>query len=94
MSTPQRQRLLIIDDDRKLCRLIGEYLEPMGYEVAAVHTGQEGVETALGEPWQAVILDVMHPSSPGSITSKINACPGSPSAVSTPSWPVCTAVTS
>jgi DNA-binding response OmpR family regulator len=61
MSTPQRQRLLIIDDDRKLCRLIGEYLEPMGYEVTAVHTGPEGVEAATREPWQAVILDVMLP---------------------------------
>jgi DNA-binding response OmpR family regulator len=33
--------------------------------VAAVHTGQEGVETALGEPWQAVILDVMLPGLDG-----------------------------
>ncbi len=56
-----RPRVLIIDDDRKLCRLIGDYLAPMGYDVASVHAGPEGVERAASEPWQAVILDVMLP---------------------------------
>ena len=36
-------RVLVIDDDRKLCRLIRDYLAPMGYAVEAVHTGPEGV---------------------------------------------------
>src|ERR1700677_3475012 len=53
-----RPRLLLIDDDRKLCRLIAAYLEPLGYDVTAVHTGPEGVERAA-EPWQAVILVLM-----------------------------------
>ena len=56
-----RPRVLIIDDDRKLCRLIGDYLTPMGYDVAAVHSGPEGIERAGAEPWQALILDVMLP---------------------------------
>jgi DNA-binding response OmpR family regulator len=58
-------RLLVIDDDRKLCRLIGEYLQPLGYEVSAVHNGLEGVERASAEPWQAVILDLMLPGMDG-----------------------------
>lgn len=58
-------RVLVIDDDRKLCRLIGDYLEPLGYAVEAVHTGPEGVERATAEPWQAVILDVMLPGLDG-----------------------------
>jgi DNA-binding response OmpR family regulator len=57
-------RLLLIDDDRKLCRLITAYLEPLGYEVTAVHTGPEGVERAT-EPWQAIILDLMLPGMDG-----------------------------
>lgn len=60
-----RQRLLVIDDDRKLCRLIRDYLEPLGYEVAAVHSGPEGVTAATTQPWQAVILDVMLPGCDG-----------------------------
>jgi DNA-binding response OmpR family regulator len=59
------QRILVIDDDRKLCRLIRDYLEPMGYAVEVVHTGPEGVERATGEAWQAIILDVMLPGLDG-----------------------------
>ncbi len=57
--------LLVIDDDRKLCRLIRDYLEPMGYRVESVHTGPEGVQRALGETWHAVILDLMLPGMDG-----------------------------
>ena len=60
-ASSNRTRVLVIDDDRKLCRLIKDYLEPMGYEISAVHNGPEGVEKAVSEPWHAVILDVMLP---------------------------------
>lgn len=68
VATPeseQRARILVIDDDRKLCRLIGEYLEPLGYAISAAHTGPEGVELARVAEWQAVILDVMLPGLDG-----------------------------
>ncbi|MBP7827469.1 MAG: response regulator transcription factor [Verrucomicrobia bacterium] len=58
-------RVLVIDDDRKLCRLIRDYLGPLGYAVSAAHTGPEGVAAATGEPWHAVILDVMLPGCDG-----------------------------
>lgn len=64
-NTPAATRLLIIDDDRKLCRLIRDYLEPMGYSVEAVHTGPEGLKRAGEESWQAIILDVMLPGMDG-----------------------------
>jgi len=60
-----RLRLLVIDDDRKLCRLIKDYLEPMGYAVEMVHTGPEGVERALEGEWAAVVLDLMLPGLDG-----------------------------
>lgn len=65
MAETHAKRLLIIDDDRKLCRLISEYLEPMGYAVTAVHAGLEGVAAATQEDWQAVVLDVMLPGLDG-----------------------------
>lgn len=58
-------RLLIIDDDRKLCRLITDYLTPLGYEVHSVYTGPEGAEKATTESWQAIILDFMLPGCDG-----------------------------
>ncbi|MSU58603.1 MAG: response regulator transcription factor [Pedosphaera sp.] len=60
-----RTRVLVIDDDKKLCRLIGDYLAPMGYEVAVAYTGPDGVERATTEPWHAVILDLMLPGLDG-----------------------------
>lgn len=75
MPEAHPQRLLIIDDDRKLCRLIGEYLEPMGYEVTAVHNGPDGVLAATEEDWQAVVLDVMLPGLDGfEVLRRIRAC--------------------
>ncbi len=61
----ERPRLLVIDDDRKLCRLIGDYLSPLGYAVTTVHTGPDGVEKATAEEWHAVILDLMLPGMDG-----------------------------
>jgi len=60
-----RTKVLVIDDDRKLCRLIKDYLGPMGYDVDAVHTGPEGAEKAAEKKWDAIILDVMLPDLDG-----------------------------
>jgi DNA-binding response OmpR family regulator len=40
-SLEGRTRLLMIDDDRKLCRLVATYLQPLGFDVMAVHSGPE-----------------------------------------------------
>ena len=58
---PEGARLLLVEDDRKLCRLVKAYLDPLGYHVATTHTGTEGLARALAEPYDAVILDVMLP---------------------------------
>lgn len=58
-------RLLIIDDDVKFCRLISDYLAPMGYSVESVHTGPEGVDQAISGDYRAIILDVMLPGMDG-----------------------------
>jgi DNA-binding response OmpR family regulator len=57
--------LLIIDDDTRLCRLVRDYLEPLGYTVDAAHSGPEGLDTALAGRFDAVILDVMLPGMDG-----------------------------
>ena len=58
-------RVLVIDDDAELCQLVTDYLGPMGIEVEATHLGEDGVERATQESWQAVILDVMLPDIDG-----------------------------
>ena len=64
-DTEQPRPLLVIDDDKKLCGLIREYLEPLGYRVSMRHTGPEGLQAALQGNFEAVILDVMMPGMDG-----------------------------
>lgn len=64
-SAAQSKQLLVIDDDQKLCRLIGDYLEPLGYHVEMRHTGPEGLMAAQEGHWEAIILDVMMPRMDG-----------------------------
>jgi DNA-binding response OmpR family regulator len=76
-----RTRLLMIDDDRKLCRLVATYLNPLGFDVTAAHTGPEGVERATepGAQWHAIILDVMLPGLDGfEVLRRIRATSATP----------------
>jgi DNA-binding response OmpR family regulator len=57
--------VLVIDDERELCQLIKDYLEPLGYDVSAAHSGPAGLERALSGDFKAVILDVMLPGMDG-----------------------------
>ncbi len=61
----RRCRVLVIDDDRELCGLIKDYLEPLGYEVSAAYNGLDGLQRAMDENLDAVILDVMLPGMDG-----------------------------
>jgi two-component system response regulator CpxR len=54
-------QILIIDDDVALCELVTEYLEPLGFEITAMHRGDQGAESALSGKFSIVVLDVMLP---------------------------------
>jgi|EndMetStandDraft_9_1072997.scaffolds.fasta_scaffold14165_2 two-component system, OmpR family, response regulator CpxR len=60
-----RTRLLLIEDDEKLCRLLADYLTPLGYVVEASHDGRDGLDRAKHGQYGAVILDVMLPGMSG-----------------------------
>jgi DNA-binding response OmpR family regulator len=58
-------RILVIDDDVELCSLVGEYLEPEGFQIEAVHDGNRGLDRALNGDHLLVVLDVMLPGMNG-----------------------------
>lgn len=58
-------RLLLVDDNPKLCRMVKEYLEPLGYDVSLAHSGPDGLELALRGAFDAILLDVMLPGLDG-----------------------------
>lgn len=64
-ASESRTRVLIVDDDTKLCALVRDYLAPLGYDVVAAHSGTSGLALALNQPFAAVILDVMLPGMDG-----------------------------
>jgi len=58
-------RILVIDDDVELCSLVGEYLEPEGFQTEAVYDGNRGLERALSGNYRLIVLDVMLPGMNG-----------------------------
>lgn len=56
-----KQKILVIDDDLDLCRLIKNNLEMEGYYVSTYHDGITGLKEFQNEGYQLVILDIMLP---------------------------------
>ena len=65
MTGEPNARLLLVEDDQRLAKLIREYLEGMGYAVAVAFTGNAGLDRALQGGFDAIILDVMLPGIDG-----------------------------
>ena len=53
--------VLLVDDDRELCRMLGEYLVPEGFVITTVHDGDEALYTLGRHHFDLIVLDVMLP---------------------------------
>ncbi|ACM60554.1 DNA-binding response OmpR family regulator [Caldicellulosiruptor bescii] len=58
-------KILIIDDDVKICEVIKLYLEKEGFEVVVAHNGMDGIAMFKNEMPDLVILDIMLPKKDG-----------------------------
>ncbi|MFF5288469.1 response regulator transcription factor [Paractinoplanes globisporus] len=54
-------RLLVVEDERELAESLRRGLIAEGYSVDVAHDGSAGLEYAMGDDYQAVILDLMLP---------------------------------
>ncbi len=61
MSTSPNVRVLIIDDDATLVKLAGSILSSNGYEVISSTDAPTGLEMAMKEKIDLIVLDVMLP---------------------------------
>ncbi len=59
------ERLLLVEDEPGLVRSLTDRLEAEGYTVAQAMDGAEGLQRALKEPFDLIILDVMLPKMQG-----------------------------
>lgn len=57
--------ILLIEDDEKLARFLELELRYEGYEVTICHDGRIGLETALGQFFDMILLDLMLPNLSG-----------------------------
>ncbi len=57
--------LLLIDDDRELCELLGTWLVQEGFSVRASHDGAQARRALAEQTPDAVVLDVMLPGVDG-----------------------------
>lgn len=64
-TTTSAPRVLIVEDDRTVSEVVARYLEREGFMVETVHDGAEGLDRALADPPELVVLDVMLPSLDG-----------------------------
>lgn len=61
----EEKKILIIDDDKDLCRLLRRQLSQEKYEVTVCHDGKDGLSVFTQEKFQLVVLDVMLPGMNG-----------------------------
>jgi diguanylate cyclase (GGDEF)-like protein len=59
------ERILVVDDDRDICRSIEVVLRLEGYDVRIAHEGEEALEQAVRAQPDLVLLDMMMPGIDG-----------------------------
>lgn len=64
-----RKKILVVDDDASLVKLVGTLLESQGYQVTTAYDAPSGLETAMKDTLDLIVLDVMMP-----IINGFNVC--------------------
>lgn len=69
-----KQRILVVDDDRAIVRVVRSYLEQAGYEVLVAYEGETALHTLRSARPDLLVLDLMLPDRDGwEITRLIRA---------------------
>ncbi|AXY25885.1 DNA-binding response regulator [Suicoccus acidiformans] len=61
MAETEGKRVLIIEDEKNLARFLDLELQHEGYETHICYDGRSGLEVALNEEWDVILLDLMLP---------------------------------
>jgi two-component system alkaline phosphatase synthesis response regulator PhoP len=76
------KRILVVDDDREIVRLLRAYLEQNGYQVLVAYDGEGALHILRGERPDLVVLDLMLPDRDGWEVTRVVR--GDPNLASTP----------
>ena len=58
-------KLLIVEDEKRLCQTVAKHLKAEGYAVDFCHDGADALDYMAGTEYDAVILDIMLPGLDG-----------------------------
>lgn len=58
-------KILIVEDEKRLCQNVAKHLKSDGYTVDYVHDGNDALDYIYGTEYDAVILDIMLPGLDG-----------------------------
>lgn len=61
----QKQRILVVDDDKEIVRLLRSYLDKAGFDVLVAHDGRTAVHILRREKPDLLLLDLMLPDMDG-----------------------------
>lgn len=71
-----QQRILVVDDDREIVRVVRAYLEQAGYQVLVAYNGETALHAARHDHPHLLVLDLMLPDQDGwAITRRMRADP-------------------
>ena len=62
-------RLLVVEDEKKLCDMIAKSLHQAGYEVDTCNDGEEALDMIYAEMYDLIVLDLNLPGMDGWIFS-------------------------
>ncbi len=66
----QKEKILVVDDDKSICSLIKDFLEKKGFSVETAYTGEEGLEKFRRIHPILILLDIRLPGMDGLLTLK------------------------
>ena len=58
-------KILIVEDDPNLGKILLEYLEAKNFEINLAVDGEDGLDKFLNNSWDILLLDVMMPKKDG-----------------------------
>ena len=64
-------RILVVEDEVKMAALLRRGLQEEGYAVDVARTGAEAVWAGSENPYDAIVIDVMLPTSTGSPSADV-----------------------
>ena len=75
-------KILIIDDDQAMCKMLSGLVNRMGHDAVYKHTLDEGMKEGLSNPYDVVFLDVQMPDGSGlDLLPNIRETPSSPEVI-------------